>query len=255
MNFLQPIDSDKKCTVCKVNLPDCFFIARGQKLHVTKTCYFCRKKVFDKTQLNQDFNYYKDRWGKFKEQACVDCGLRNSVVIQADHRKNLGEKVQKCSNYYYWKSKHSKEAYELELKKCEPRCRFCHFMRTDRDNWFSYGTHGRQLYHKKKKQHLVLQEKLHRGSCAICARKVTVQNARAFIFDHGVNRMKRNCGVSTFITHNNCSFETAEKILLQEMLLCRLLCSNCDWEHTKEELWGKERTPIEAYTKSIFLKE
>ena len=75
---------------------------------------------------------------------------KNSVVIQADHRKNLGEKVQKCSNYYYWKSKHSKEAYELELKKCEPRCRFCHFMRTDRDNWFSYGTHGRQLYHKKK---------------------------------------------------------------------------------------------------------
>lgn len=196
---------------------------------------------------------FKNIWEQYKEtNKCTDCGLSMSSVIQADHRKELGTKRRKCSDYIYW-AQFSVEEYKNEMKICEPRCRFCHHVNTNRELFQKKSVMtDRDLFHKNKKKQLVLDEKLFRGECAICKRKVTPYNSTAFIFDHGQNRHRRNFGVSRYTNSNNCSYEAAEEKIIQEMLLCRLLCANCDWVQTKEELWGEEKDPVEQFKKSYF---
>jgi hypothetical protein len=64
------------------------------------------------------------------EKCCVDCGEKDPVVLDFDHRdgrtkfKIIGKML---SGHYSWKSVHS------EIQKCDIRCANCHRRKTYRE--------------------------------------------------------------------------------------------------------------------------
>ncbi len=219
-------------------------------MKLTKRCYYCRIKL--RGRLHEgSLKECRDIWEAFKSNhSCVDCNLQNSDVIQADHVR--GTKIMNCSEYIWWcKSGGGKSSLLLELQKCVPRCRFCHILKSKKA-WLqlkqnSNATRSKkqtnELKHKEEKQNFVNNEKLKRGCCAECNRQVTINNVEAFIFDHGDNWKLKNFTISNYINRNRCSLKRAKPLLIYEMLLCRLLCANCDWECTKKHLWNYQAEP------------
>ena len=100
----------------------------------------------------------------------------------------------------------------------------------------------------------VNKEKVRRGCCEQCNRKVTKETVEAFIFDHGNNWNMKNFTISNYINRNRCSLKRAKPLLVREMLLCQLLCANCDWESTRRHLWNhKAHNPHQQELQDRFL--
>ena len=74
-----------------------------------------------------------------KEHTCLDCGLDDYRLIEADHRypkdsDHPDAKLHICSDASYWACHGGPEALKKELyTKCEPRCCFCHRLKSKRD--------------------------------------------------------------------------------------------------------------------------
>lgn len=242
----------KKCTKCNLTFPIEYFtrFVRSRNMKSTKRCYYCRIKR--RRDLHCGIlKQCRDIWEAFKNNhACIDCGLRNANVIQADHVR--GKKIMNCSEYIWWsKSGGGPTALMHEINKCVARCRFCHILKSKRA-WLQLkqSSHAkrskkqkRELMHKEQKQYFVNNEKQNRGCCVLCKRNVTEDNVEAFIFDHGDNWNVKNFTISNYINRNRCTLKRAQPLLTYEMLLCRLLCANCDWECTKKHLWNYQAEP------------
>ena len=126
-----------------------------------------------------------------KEQECVDCGISDYRLIEADHIK--GSKIDSVSIILYWASHGGIPAMKKELEKCEARCRFCHALKTQQRH---------DLKRKKKRSVTIARRrkeidtiKLKIGKCLHCLRKVTPANCRAFDFDH-LNEEKKIISIS-----------------------------------------------------------
>ena len=60
--------------------------------------------------------------------------------------------------------------------------------------------------------------------------------------------------ISNYINRNRCSLKRAKPLLVREMLLCQLLCANCDWESTRRHLWNhKAHNPHQQELQDRFL--
>ena len=248
----------KKCNKCNRKFEKEFFTrcVKSRNMKMTKRCYYCRKKL--RSKLPPAVAACREEWSKYKrENKCIDCGLQNENVIQADHVR--GQKIEKCSEYIFWAHNGGVESQRKEMyEKCVPRCRFCHIKKTkklwavQRDQPRSKKS-LRELNTKLKKQEFVDSEKLRRGECALCKRKVTKENTCCFIFDHGENYMLKNFTISNYVNQNRNTLAKAKIPILQEILLCRLLCSNCDWESTRNHLWTGYNDPHKKKLEETFL--
>lgn len=236
----------KKCSTCGLEYDRQFFtrIKRSRIMKLTKSCFLCRQKM--NAKMSEPIVACKMLWETWKkENHCIDCGEDNAECIQADHIR--GEKIVNCSEYIFWGRNGGTTMLSKELLKCDPRCRCCHILRTKK-SWSQTVANLkgrdkkslRSLKTKIEKQKFVVEEKLRRGQCAICKKQVTEDNAAAFIFDHSVNWSKKNFTISNYINKNRCTLQRAKPLLIKEMLLCRLLCANCDWVQTRKELFSKE---------------
>ena len=166
------------CKHCgRIKPEDQFKSRRPRRQTLTKLCQTCRqgqtRSVINPTTAK---GKCKARWEEWKEKnPCVVCGETDPQLIEADH---LRDKVSHCSNYIYWASHGGVPALERELEKCQSLCRWCHRLKSDREQ----GTDTRVT--KLKRRAIINAEKLRRGKCLRCPRRVTLETCCAFEFDH-----------------------------------------------------------------------
>ena len=75
-------------------------------------------------------------WTYFKSHPCADCGEKDPVVLQFDHRDAQDKKF----NISTMLSKEKTWEFLLEeINKCNVRCANCHIRKTAKQlNWYRY---------------------------------------------------------------------------------------------------------------------
>jgi len=206
------------------------------------------------------------RHGGCRKQGCCERGPNAWQVLEADHIVPE-DKTYKLSHYHWWSCNGGPAAMRAEAAKCQWICRFCHFLEptgsqanrcgdpalmpdgkssgTEEETKQYKAKHNAKIVHPK--QAYVDAEKLRRGCCLACERKVTPANAFGFDFDHRdeTTKMKgkdtlagKNGGVCGLV-HNHAKRAALPKIkdvLDAEMAKCDLLCANCH----KRKTYGYE---------------
>jgi hypothetical protein len=139
----------KLCTRCKVSKPHADFPAKKRARDGKASwCRACFKENWqDRYYANHD--HYKQTHGKsrnklrnekaqkvyeyLKSHPCVDCGERDSVVLEFDHRESADKTRAVCllvTRNWSW------ERIYNEIQKCDVRCANCHRRKTA--NQFGY---------------------------------------------------------------------------------------------------------------------
>jgi hypothetical protein len=228
-------------------------------------CPSCRKTH---NKLTGPRKACHDCWVELRREACArhggcmnpDCrekGPNAWQVLEADHIEPE-KKIHMLSDYAWWAYNGGPAAMRAEAAKCQWICRFCHRLEKtgtpanrcgDPDllpDGKPSGTEDEVRQYKAKhiakicyrKQKYVDAEKLRRGCCMTCERKVTPATVVAFDFDHRVPETKmkgkgtlagKGGGVGGLV--NNCAKAAAlgqiKDLLDAEMAKCDLLCANC----------------------------
>ena len=189
-------------------------VARRQTL--TKWCQTCRQSLA-RTQINPTTatGKCKARWEEWKaKNPCIVCGESDPQLIEADH---LRDKVHDCSNNRYWSNHGGVPALENELTKCQSLCRWCHALKSDHER----GTTTNVT--KLKRQAIIAAEKLRRGKCLRCPRRVTLETCCAFDFDHR-DASTKVIDISDLVYRSQVFFDQHIK---SELKACDMLCCNC----------------------------
>jgi len=189
-------------------------VARRQTL--TKWCQTCLQ-IRSRSDINPTTNKgkCKARWEEWKaKNPCVVCGENDPQLIEADH---LRDKVHKCSDASYWACHGGVTALEKELKKCQSLCCWCHRLKTKRER----GTQRQKS--RLKRRAIINTEKMRRGKCLRCPRRVTLETCCAFDFDHR-DASTKVIRLSRIVYRSQSFFDQHIK---SELKACDLLCCNC----------------------------
>jgi len=203
------------CKKCHNEKPEAQF-KNKQNREFTKYCLHCRKvqgKVNEKHKapLRENFRNWQ------AANPCLHCGRVD--CIEADH---LRDKVHRCSHFNWWMSHGGVEAQSRELEKCQPLCAFCHRLKTKKE---------RKKTKRKyilRRQAVINEEKLRRGCCLHCARKVTLETCCAYDFDHR-NPKEKKYNVSQMVYLEKSMFYA---LVHTEMKKCDVLCACCHFIKT-----------------------
>ena len=208
-----------KCNKCKVTRDPSYFkstYVRRSKL--TTKCSICRntqsRSVINPTTKAGKCRGVYQTWKS--EHSCEHCGIRDSRLIEADHPKEF-KKVHACGRYHWWSCNGGVEALKAELLKCKALCRFCHALKSQAE---------RQKWKRPDiiaKREIINAEKLKRGACLTCEKKVTLETACAFDFDHRNPETKR-MRVAKMVLK---SWDYFNAHCRNEIQMCQLLCTNC----------------------------
>ena len=219
-------DGKRVCSNCfNEQDEDQFKPTRARQIGLTTKCKRCRGSI-KRSQINTNTIVGQCRqifidWKK--ERVCLDCGLDDYRLIEADHKyprdsDHPDAKLHQCGDYHYWAHHGGPEALKKELKsKCEPRCRFCHRLKSKRD---------RNTVTTKcilQKRAIINAEKLKRGHCVHCQRKVTIHTVCGFDFDH-LNLDEKRINLSRMVYK---SWPYFNQYAYNEMAICALSCANC----------------------------
>jgi hypothetical protein len=245
-------------------------------------CPSCRKTD---NKLTGPRKACRDCWVELRQEACArhggcmnpDCrekGTNAWQVLEADHLEPE-QKIHMLSDYPWWSCNGGPAAMRAEAAKCQWLCRFCHRLektgtQANRcgdpdllpDGKYN-GTEEEVRQYKAKhsakirypKQQHVDAEKLHRGCCLACERKVTPATVVAFDFDHrdpesklvGKGTLAGETGGVGGLVGNHvkaAALDQIKDLLDAEMAKCDLLCANCHKRKTcgyeEEEEEGEE---------------
>ena len=197
-------------------------VARRQTL--TKWCQACRQSLA-RSRVNTTTNIGKcrARWEEWKaNNPCVVCGESDPQLIEADH---LRDKVHKCSDDRYWSNHGGVPALETELKKCQSLCRWCHRLKSDRER----GTDKQKG--RLKRRAIINAEKMRRGKCLRCPRRVTLETCIAFDFDHR-DATTKVINIGNLVYRSQAFFD---QHIASELKACGLLCCSCHMKKTKNK--------------------
>jgi hypothetical protein len=210
------------CKQCGHIKPEDQFKSRHCRRQIlTKKCQTCRQ-IQARSQINPKTTYGKcrARWEEWKaKNPCVVCGESDPQVIEADH---LRDKAHKCSDVTYWCNHGGVPALESELTKCQSLCRWCHALKSDRER----GTWKEPRILKRRA--IINAEKLRRGKCLRCPRRVTLETCCAFDFDHR-DASTKVIDVSQLIRKPKAFFD---QHIESELKACDLLCCMCHKKKT-----------------------
>lgn len=80
----------------------------------------------DKELLSKQKQQFKKRLAEIKEASgCVDCGLKNHIVLDFDHLRDKKYNISRMiHDGFSWR------AIKREIEKCEVVCANCHRIRT-----------------------------------------------------------------------------------------------------------------------------
>jgi hypothetical protein len=198
-------------------------VHRRKKL--TTYCTSCRESS-KKAQTNPTTKVGKCRkfWMNWKKgQRCMDCGLVDERVIEADHVR--GKKIRAVGDYSWWSYHGGVDAMKEELeKKCEPRCRFCHAIKTkERSDKKRKMECRKQKHSVQRRRHEISMVKYNIGECKHCERKVTMETCCGFDFDHR-NEETKVIGIAQIVHKKKAEYK---KHFKEEIPKCDLLCRNC----------------------------
>ena len=205
------------CTKCAhVQPEDQFKSSYCRRQTLTKRCETCRQ-IEARCHVNPTTTKgkCKARWEEWKaKNPCVVCGETDPQLIEADH---LRDKVHRCSNDRYWACNGGVPALENELAKCQSLCRWCHTLKSVRER----GTLKRK--DRIKRRAIINAEKLRRGKCLRCPRRVTLETCIAFDFDHR-DASTKVIDISHLVKKTQAFFD---KHIESELKACDLLCCSC----------------------------
>jgi hypothetical protein len=189
-------------------------VARRQTL--TKKCQTCRQSAA-RSEISPTTTTGKcrTRWEEWKKNnPCVVCGENDTLLIEADH---LRDKVHQCSTASYWSNHGGVPALTSELKKCQSLCCWCHRLKSDRER----RTTTNVTYIKRRA--IIAAEKMRRGKCLRCSRRVTLETCCGFDFDH------RDASTKvihlSYIVKKNLAF--FDQHIESELKACDMLCCLC----------------------------
>lgn len=142
----------KKCTKCsQEKILDEYAYKNKSKEIKKHQCKECDKKERKKFYSNNKEKIIKNLllvnkkkqqrngifvWNYLMEHPCIDCGEKNPIVLEFDHRddSNKIKDISVMSNSGY-----SIDTIKNEIEKCDIRCSNCHKIRTSKQqNWYSY---------------------------------------------------------------------------------------------------------------------
>jgi len=225
INISTVINKYISISVCRYSMQRCrrchvpHLISKYVSIHTRQTrllvnCIGCRQK---ESSYNHKYKIVKAQWERWKRSnSCGMCGENDPRLIEADH---LHSKIRKCSDYVWWSPK-GLSAHASELKKCNPLCIFCHRLTTQRRH-FERGTQYRKV--RNELRGVVNDEKLRRGECLRCKRKVTTNTFCAFDFDHR-DRSTKLMRIAKLVIKSREYFYNH---ISTEFDRCDLLCCNC----------------------------
>jgi len=215
----------KLCTGClRIWLKEEFESMHVRRKKLTALCLTCRKSK-RRSRINPTTTTGKclQVWRKWKDDhVCTQCG--DERHIEADHN---GDKVHNCSEYPWWARHGGVEALKLELKKCQPLCRYCHRLKSDKER------HAWTQPSVVRMREIINAEKLRVGVCQEgCGRRCTAENSVAFDWAHN-DRDTKIIGISNLVYKSKAYFDEHWQ---KERDKCRLLCCMC---HKTETALGR----------------
>lgn len=128
----------KNCTKCGPRNDNCFSKKKSSKDGLQSICKECHKKVrcefywknkesFKKRNNINNAKYMKRnlqfKIDFLKQNPCIDCGEKDPIVLEFDHRKDKEYNVS-AMNYL------SLNKLSKEIAKCDVRCANCHRKKT-----------------------------------------------------------------------------------------------------------------------------
>jgi hypothetical protein len=205
------------CTKCgHIKPEDQFKSSHCRRQTLTKRCQTCRQSLA-RTRINPTTTTGKcrARWEEWKSKnPCVVCDETDPQLIEADH---LRDKVHRCGDNSYWSCHGGVPALESELTKCQSLCCWCHRLKSDRER----GTKKQKSVLKRRA--IINAEKMRRGKCLRCPRRVTSETCCAFDFDHS-DASTKVISVSQLVNQSQAFFDQHHK---SEIKACDLLCCLC----------------------------
>lgn len=134
----------KQCNRCKQEKPLSEFAVRKNK-GVIPYCRTCNKE-YNKEFYQRTIQKRRERkavnskairtrntkyiWNYLANNPCIDCGEKDPIVLEFDHRENKEYNVSCMTTL-------SLEAIEKEIAKCDIRCANCHRRKTAKQfNWY-----------------------------------------------------------------------------------------------------------------------
>ncbi len=140
----------KICSICKIKKEKTDFNKKsGKKDGLQSDCKECSKKrckaYYNKNKpkmLKQIGDTRIVRLAKHRQMffdllkncSCIDCGIKNPVVLDFDH-KDGSDKKHEVSKMVH--DGYSWDNIVAEINKCEVRCANCHRIKTANDqNWY-----------------------------------------------------------------------------------------------------------------------
>lgn len=89
-----------------------------------------KEKIKNRTKLNNAEVLERNKnfvWDYLKTHECVDCGEKDPIVLEFDHKDTLTKKFSICDGV---RRKMSLSSLLEEINKCEVRCANCHRRKT-----------------------------------------------------------------------------------------------------------------------------
>ena len=216
------------CKHCGHIKPEDQFKSRHcRRQTLTRRCETCRQSLAQ-SEINPTTTNGKCRvrWEEWKSKnPCVVCGETDTQLIEADH---LRDKVHKCSHDSYWACHGGVPALEKELEKCQSLCCWCHRLKTKRER----GTQRQKS--RLKRRAIINTEKMRRGKCLRCPRRVTLETCCAFDFDHR-DASTKVIRLSRIVYRSQAFFD---QHIESELKACDMLCCSC---HKKVTIARKQR--------------
>lgn len=211
------------CSMCaKIKAEDQFQPRHIRRKKFTKHCRPCRDTQYI-VQMNPDSTSGQCRqvWVDWKNShKCAHCGESNH--LEADH---LHDKVHRCGDSYWWAWNGGVPALKMELRKCQPLCRFCHRLKPKKER------NSQEPSSHIRRRKIINDEKLRVGACERCNRQCTPENVQAFDWAHK-NRATLTIHISRLVYKTEDYFQKQWPI---ERAKCKLLCCLCHRDETIEE--------------------
>lgn len=212
------------CKQCgRIHPEDQFKSRYPRQQTLTKTCETCRQEAA-RSHLNPTtaIGKCRARWEEWKSKnQCVVCGENDPRVLEADHTR---DKVHQCSDNRYWSHHGGVPALVKELRKCQSLCIWCHRLKSDRER----GTWKQKSILKRRA--IINAEKLRRGQCLRCSRRVTMETCCGFDFDHR-DATKKVMRLALLVNKSQAFFD---QYIDSELKACDLLCCLCHKKVTIE---------------------
>lgn len=204
--------ASKTCTLCETDLPRSEFRSN-----------FCTSDgKQSRCNTCNDVHVYKLRLaaGKFRKQwlktrPCSHCGETDTRVLQSAHLERSSKYRTKNGKPREPSNIRGLRKLERELSKCKSLCVFCHQISTSTEN----GKTKDKI--KVRNMDIANAEKMRRGNCNLCQKRVTADTFSCFHYDHIRADQKINA-IGTLVGRR-----LPVDVINEEMKKCQLLCSRC----------------------------